>query len=175
MSQSAARLSFKSKMLLKRLNGRILRPVAFRPHLTMGLVLYRKDLGSQQANYAYQEQDMYILRWFFMTNLLDRGWRIGRNIYMRIPTLYVRSKSGSCQEKNGFSSISLVRRVLVLEKVGISRYLSVSSGKEYVQYLDRGQTYWQSKKCVINWRWGIGSTWYSHLILQRFISFRGLQ
>jgi hypothetical protein len=49
-------------MLLKRLNGRILRPVAFRPHLTMGLVLYRKDLGSQQANYAYQEQDMYILR-----------------------------------------------------------------------------------------------------------------
>ena len=53
---------FQKKMPLKRLNGRILRPVAFRPHLTMGLVLYRKDLGSQQANYAYQEQDMYILR-----------------------------------------------------------------------------------------------------------------
>jgi len=50
---------------------------------------------------------------------------------MRIPVLYVWSKSGSCQEKNGVSSISLVRKVLVLEKVGISRNLSVSPGKEY--------------------------------------------
>jgi hypothetical protein len=29
------------------------RPVAFRPHLTMDLALYRKELSSQQANDAY--------------------------------------------------------------------------------------------------------------------------
>jgi hypothetical protein len=31
----------------------ILRPVAFRPHLTMGLALSGRVIGSQQANYAY--------------------------------------------------------------------------------------------------------------------------
>jgi hypothetical protein len=30
----------------------ILRPVAFRPHLTMELALYRRKLSSQQGNYA---------------------------------------------------------------------------------------------------------------------------
>ncbi len=44
---------FQKQDNLKEAQRGILIPVAFRPHLTMGLVFHRGGLSSQQANYAY--------------------------------------------------------------------------------------------------------------------------
>jgi len=59
----------------------------------MGLDTYRNDLGSQQANYAYWEQGIYILRFFSWENFLDRGWMVGGNTYKRIPKNWCKDKN----------------------------------------------------------------------------------
>ena len=43
---------FQEQDILKKAQWGILRSVAFRPHLTIGLALYRRELSSQQGNYA---------------------------------------------------------------------------------------------------------------------------
>jgi hypothetical protein len=57
-----------------------------------------KDLSSQQTNYAYQEQGIYILRCFFVEE--PPGKRLNRLV--RISTTDETTKDTLCQEKSAF-------------------------------------------------------------------------
>jgi len=56
----------KEENIFKEGQREISRPVAFRPHLAMGLALDKKEPSPRQARTAHQEQGISILRCIFM-------------------------------------------------------------------------------------------------------------